>query len=184
MRDTVVAVRESAGRGSYYQLGSGGFIPASHGRLMPERTLLTNRILSAAMENMGNVTEIRFATTENVPVDARCINGVFTVTLFNTPDGSRNIALADNPVFRTARNTSDRARRTATYTFDLIHADNWYGFELVYEGGFIIIRVRNPLRRSENASRPLAGMTIMVDAGHGGSDPDGNTWQKRIRPES
>jgi N-acetylmuramoyl-L-alanine amidase len=73
-------------------------------------------------------------------------------------------------MFRSARNSVDRTRRTVTYTFDLVHTDNWYGFEVVYEGGFIIIRVRNPMRKPDG-ERPLAGMTIVVDAGHGGTDP-------------
>jgi uncharacterized lipoprotein YddW (UPF0748 family)/N-acetylmuramoyl-L-alanine amidase len=166
MRDNVVAVRDG-----FYQLGSGGFIPVTHAVLTPERTLLTNRILSAAMEDMGGVTEIRFAVTENVPVDAKALNGVFTVTLFNTPEGARSIALTSNPMFRAARHTASRSRRTATYTFDLVHADNWYGFEVVYEKGFIVIRVKNPIRKPENDRRPFEGMTIVLDAGHGGNDP-------------
>ncbi|MCL2096067.1 MAG: family 10 glycosylhydrolase [Oscillospiraceae bacterium] len=165
MRDNVVSFRDG-----FYQLGCGGFIPATHAVLMPEKTLLINRILSAATENTGNITEIRFAVSENVPVDAVCRDGVFRVTLFNTPDGGRGMKLGDNPVFRAARVTSDRAKQTVTYSFDLIHADNWYGFELVYEGGFIVIKVKNPIRKTEGA-RPLEGMTIVVDAGHGGGDP-------------
>jgi len=165
MRDTVVALRDG-----FYQLRSGGFIPASHGVLMPERTLLTNRILSAAIENTGGVTEIRFATTENVPVDARCVDGIFTVTLFNTPDGARSFELTDNPMFRSVQSSANRSKRTVTYTFNLIHADNWYGFEVVYEGGSVIIRVKNPRKKSADTARPLDGMTVIVDPGHGGID--------------
>jgi N-acetylmuramoyl-L-alanine amidase len=164
MRDNVISFKDG-----FYQLGCGGFVPATHAVLMPDKTLLINRILSAAMENMGRVTEIRFAITENVPVDAKCIDGVFNVTLFNTPDGARSLTLTDNPVFKSVRSSVNRSRQTVTYTFDLTDADNWYGFEVVYEGGFIIIRVRNPMRKT-GGSRPLEGMTIAVDAGHGGID--------------
>ena len=165
MRDNVVAFRDG-----FYRLGCGGFIPATHAVLMPEKTLLINRMLSAAMADTGKFTELRFAVTENVPVDAVCKDGVFRVTLFNTPDGARHLELVSNPVFKSARYNSDRAKSTVTYTFDLIHADNWYGFEVIYEGGFIIVRVKNPIKKQEG-SRPLEGMLIIVDAGHGGGDP-------------
>jgi len=165
MRDNVVAFKDG-----YYRLGCGGFIPAANAVLTPERTLLVNRILSAAMLDTGKFTEIRFAVTENVPVDAVCKDGVFRLTLFNSPEGARRLELTDNPIFKSVRNSSDKTKRTVTYAFDLIHADNWYGFEVVYEGGFIVFKVKNPMKKP-TGSRPLEGMTIVVDAGHGGNDP-------------
>jgi len=165
MRDNIVAFRDG-----YYQLGFGGWIAAQNVVLTPERTLLVNRILSAAMENAGQFTEIRFAVTENVPVDAKCKDGVFTITLFNTPDGSRNLVYTENPMFATVKNAADKSRKTATYKFDLKDPDNWYGFDVVYEKGFIIIKVKNPMKKIEG-NQPLKGLTIIVDAGHGGTDP-------------
>jgi N-acetylmuramoyl-L-alanine amidase len=138
--------------------------------MLPGKTLLVNRILAAGTENMGEITEIRFAVTENVPINAKCKNGVFTVTLFNTPDGAPAVSLTENPVLKSAKKSSDRAKKTATYTFDLKDPDNWYGFDVVYKGGFIIIKVKNPMKKIEG-DKPLEGLTIIVDAGHGGTDP-------------
>ncbi|MCL2099890.1 MAG: family 10 glycosylhydrolase [Oscillospiraceae bacterium] len=154
----------------YYKLSFGGFIAARDVVTVPERNLVTNRIMSAAMEDMGDVTEIRFGVSENVPVDIKCRNGVFTLKLFNTPDGGRSLALTDNPMFNRVTASSSRSERSVTYTLNLIHPDNFYGFEVVYENGFIKIRVKNPIKTPQG-SRPLEGMTVVVDAGHGGSDP-------------
>jgi len=165
MRDNVIGFADG-----YYKLGFGGWIAAENVVLLPEKTLLVNRILSAGMENMGKVTEIRFAVTENVPLNAKCKDGVFTITLFNTPDGAPAIEPADNPVIKAARRSSDRAKKSVTYSFDLKDPDNWYGFDAVYEGGFIVVKVKNPMKKTEG-SQPLGGLTVMVDAGHGGGDP-------------
>ena len=164
MRDNVVAVK-----GNYYQLGCGAFVPIANVAELSGRVLFTNRIFSAATANKGGVTEIRFAVTENVPVDALCKDGVFRLTLFNTPEGARSMTLGDNPIFKSVKTSSDKTKKTATYTFELKHPDNWYGFEVVYEGGFIIVKVKNPMKKIEG-DKPLAGLTIILDAGHGGSD--------------
>lgn len=165
MRDNVIGFADG-----YYKLGFGGWIAAENVVLLPDKTLLVNRILSAGMEDTGAFTEIRFAVTENVPLNAKCKDGVFTITLFNTPDGAPAIAPAENPVFKTARRSSDRAKKSAAYSFDLKDPDNWYGFDVVYRGGFIVVKVKNPMKKIEG-SQPLGGLTVIVDAGHGGSDP-------------
>ena len=165
MRDRITGFENG-----HFKLSFGGFISANDVILIPEKQLLTNRIISAAMENTGDYTEIRFAVTENVPVNARCKDGVFNVTLYNTPDGGRRLELADNPMFNKVSQRNDASAQSVTYSFDLVHPDNFYGFEVVYGNGFIIVKVKNPMRRAEG-DKPLAGLRIGVDAGHGGSDP-------------
>jgi N-acetylmuramoyl-L-alanine amidase len=165
MRDRITGFENG-----HFRLSFGGYISANDVVLTPERQLLTNRIMSAVMEDTGDVTEIRFGVSENVPVNAVCRNGVFTITLFNTPHGGRRLDLADNPIFSGTSVANNRAEQSVTYTLNLIHPDNFYGFEVVYENSFIIIRVRNPMRRIEG-EQPLRGLTIAVDAGHGGRDP-------------
>ncbi|MCL2159658.1 MAG: N-acetylmuramoyl-L-alanine amidase, partial [Oscillospiraceae bacterium] len=165
MRDNVIGFSNG-----YYKLGFGGWISAENVVLLPDKNLLVNRILSAGIENMGDYTELRFAVTENVPLNAKCKDGVFTVTLFNTPDGAPSLKMADNPMLASVQRYFDRAKKSAIYSFDLKHPDNWYGFDVVYEGGFIVIKIKNPMQKIEKA-KPLEGLTIIVDAGHGGDDP-------------
>ena len=165
MRDTVTGFRDG-----YFRLSFGGYISTNDVRVIPERTLLTNRILSAAMEVHDDITEIRFGVTENVPVDARIENNSLNITLFNSPRGGRILNMPNNPLFTDVTITNNTTQRSVTYSFPLVHADNFYGFDVAYEGGFIIVRVRNPIRLVEG-DRPLAGLTIAVDPGHGGRDP-------------
>ena len=154
----------------YYELRFGGYVHFSNVKMLYGQSLANNKINSATIQNSGVTTDIIFAATENVPVDARCKDGVFTVTLFNTPsDGVAGMNHVRNPIFSSVRSTYDANKKVAVYTFDLIDADNFYGYELSYEGGNIIIRVKNPRRKAEG-DKPLEGLNIIVDAGHGGSE--------------
>ena len=165
MRDNIVGFRDG-----FFRLEFGGYVATSDVRVIPERILLTNRILSAAMQVEDDVTEIRFGVTENVPVDIRVEGGMFSITLFNTPDGGRLLNMPENPLFSGVSLTNNTASNSVRYTFTLIHRDNFYGFDVSYEGNFIVVRVTNPRRRPEG-DLPLAGLTIAIDPGHGGRDP-------------
>ena len=94
------------------------------------------------------------------------------VTLYDTQANTDivNYASADASVDRVAweQVTNDRAR----YTIRLKHAP--YGYLVRWEAGALAIRVRRP--PAIDAARPLAGLTIAVDAGHppvGSTGPTG-----------
>lgn len=156
----------------YFELRFGGYVHFTNVKMLYGQALAANKINSAKMQisNNTNTTDIIFGVAENVPVDAKCKDGVFTVMLFNTPsEGVVGLTLEKNPIFSTVKSTYDADRKIAVYTFDLINADNFYGFELAYENGNIIIRVKNPMKKADG-DKPLAGLDIIVDAGHGGTD--------------
>jgi N-acetylmuramoyl-L-alanine amidase len=165
MRDNITEYTDG-----YYKLRFGGYIAAANVKLLTGTTLAVNKIQSAVMENKGEVTEIKFGVTENVPVDAKGKDGVFNITLYNTPDGGVPLTVTDNPLFNRLFIYTDKTNNSVTYSLDLTEPENFYGFELIYENGFIIIRARNPMKKIEG-EKPLAGLDIIVDAGHGGNDP-------------
>jgi len=55
--------------------------------------------------------------------------------------------------------------------FTLKNEMNYYGFDFSYSAGTLRIAFRQPQRVSLDPLKPLEGKTIIVDAGHGGSDP-------------
>ena len=154
----------------YYELRFGGYVHFSNVKLLYGKQLANNKISDATMQNSGATTDIIFSVRENVPVDAKCKDGVFTVKLFNTPsDKIVGLSNVKNPIFSSVKATYDAKKKVTVYTFDLIDADNFYGFELAYENGKIIIKVKNPKQKADG-DKPLSGLNIIVDAGHGGTD--------------
>ncbi len=56
-------------------------------------------------------------------------------------------------------------------TFQLKNEVNYYGFDYSYDEGKLRIAFRQPQKISLDSQKPLHGKVIVVDAGHGGSDP-------------
>jgi len=164
MSDNIVGLSNG-----YYHLSFGGYVAVSDVVLQPGKQLAINEIQSASIANNGKTTDITFGVTENVPVDAKCKNGIFNVTLYNTPNGGETLDVTDNPLFSSMSVSQNEEQNSVTYSFDLINSDNFYGFEIVYDNGSIIIKARNPMK-AIGGDKPLNGLTIIVDAGHGGID--------------
>ena len=56
------------------------------------------------------------------------------------------------------------------YSFELYDTENFYGFDLDYRDGNVIVSLRNPISVDTRSSSPLDGINIVLDAGHGGDD--------------
>jgi N-acetylmuramoyl-L-alanine amidase len=136
-----------------------GFIP-------PKRVTANARVVAAPAG--GDWSEVI------IPMSARPAYAVeeedraIVVTLYDTEANTDivNYASADASVDRVVweQVTNDRAR----YTIRLKHAP--YGYLVRWDAGSLAIRVRRP--PVIDAARPLAGLTIAVDAGH---PPAGST---------
>lgn len=67
--------------------------------------------------------------------------------------------------------TADVEQNRITFSYTLIDEYNFYGFSTAYDSGTVTISLRNPQKLSESTDQPLSGKTIILDAGHGGTDP-------------
>jgi len=167
MRDYVTRLQDG-----YYTLRCGAYVAQGDMRLLPGRTLNGNAVSTAVMEDRGSVTEIRLGMNENTPYTAYVDGGKFVVTLFNTYGAwAPDINVVRNPLFKSVTKSGSTANNTITYTFTLVDPSNWYGFQDSYNSNSLIIDARNPRTLDMATATPLAGMTIYIDAGHGGDDP-------------
>ncbi len=141
-------------------------------------------VQSGETVNRGRVTEVLFhlsrgKTAEDgtsvsrimPPYNGSAEDGVFVLTLYSV-DGERSSipAMAENPLFDSVEIIpfSDRVR----YVFALKDPVNFYGFDLEYRGdGEAVLMLRNPIPVDLRAERPLEGIRLVLDAGHGGDDP-------------
>lgn len=76
---------------------------------------------------------------------------------------------------------------TYKYTFTLKEKGKFFGFKVDYnEDGNVYLSVNNPIKLSNIAGKPLTGIKIMLDPGHGADDPGttgsivGGTYEKVI----
>ncbi len=140
-------------------------------------------VTSGETINRGRVTEVLFhlSVPDNAdgtpparimpPYNGSAEDGVFVLTFYSA-DGERCAlpTVAENPLFDAVEiiPLSDRVR----YVFSLKDPMNFYGFDLEYRGsGEAVLMLRNPIPVDLTAERPLSGIRLVLDAGHGGDDP-------------
>lgn len=167
MRD--VAVRQDNG---YYKLRCGGWIAESNVTVSRGATVPLATLSSAAFTADSKYTYLTLGISQNVPMNGYVKDGAFYLTLYNTnTDNAQMPAVgAGKLLFSGVTKSADKSKNTVTFTLKLNNAENFYGFEFDYESGKAIVKFRNPQKLAAG-DKPLAGQTILLDAGHGGAEP-------------
>ena len=175
MRDYVTKVEDG-----YCKLRFGGYVKEEEVNIVTGRPLLLNTILTTAVEvvaadttnNKCNTTDIRFGVTENIPVDVdfKGENGDMRIILYNS-DATiiPEFTVPANPLIKSINGKKGTRENMIIYTVTLKDNKNYYGFNIVYENGCLIVKLNNPQKLTDG-DKPLYGKTIVVDAGHGGND--------------
>ncbi|MGN1121104.1 MAG: family 10 glycosylhydrolase, partial [Eubacteriales bacterium] len=164
--------------GSYYKLRFGGYISSSNVKIVDGVALNQNKILAVKVQvngtdtlnNQNNFTDVTFTCLENAPVNAVASAGKIDVTFYNTDSSLLPLPeIAANPLVSSV-SAAAKDETTVIYTICLKNELNAYGYNVVYENGSIVVRMNNPQSLNADPEKPLSGKTIVVDAGHGGSD--------------
>ena len=167
MTDYVVSQRNG-----FYQLRMGGYIAGTD---VEETDDFPSAELSvfteASVENTGETTEFRLLCGDRPPYNG-CIeeDGRFVVTFYNIDaDSAPEPEIGDNPLIRSCEVV--RLEKKVRYAFTLHDTRNFYGFDLHYDDGAVVVTLRNPKVLDLTADKPLNGVYIVLDAGHGGEEP-------------
>ncbi len=175
MRDYVVAVKDG-----YCKMRFGGYVAEDALEFTYGKPLLLNTILTTAIDvndkdttnNKNNSTDIRFGVTENIPVDVdfNGENGDMRIIIYNTDTTIiPQFDVIANPLVKSINGAKGTRENMLIYSVTLKDKKNFYGFNIVYENGCMIVKLNNPQTLKEG-DKPLSGKRIVVDAGHGGDD--------------
>jgi N-acetylmuramoyl-L-alanine amidase len=162
--------------GDWLRLDYGAWIRASETQVIPGNVLPRSRIRSVRAQEIDGWTEIVFPLQVPVPISIQQGDRTFTLTLHNTTAQTDTILFNDDPLIERL-DWQQPTPQQVQYTFNLKTAQQW-GYKLRYEGTTLILSLRHPPerivnRRTENRERglPLAGISVLLDPGHG-SDED------------
>ena len=168
MTDYVVSQRNG-----FYQLRMGGYVAETdveetddHPHPNAELSVLS----SAEIKNAGGTTEFRLECADR-PAYNGCIeeDGRFVVTFYNIDGVSApEVTIGDNPLIQSCEVI--RLEKKVRYAFTLYDTRNFYGFDLFYEDGAVVVSLNNPVKLDLTAEQPLSGVRIVLDAGHGGEE--------------
>jgi N-acetylmuramoyl-L-alanine amidase len=165
------------------QLDYGAWIESSELASFTGAIPLQSQLASVSTQILPETTEITFPLSSPVPIEVKQGDRTFSLTLHNTignqiqnltqpsqpqlwqPNQSINFT---NPVIAQAsyqKIAPDKIR----FDFRLKPRQQW-GYQLRYVGNNFVLSLRKPPVLTKDTNRPLQGIKIMVDPGHGGND--------------
>lgn len=152
---------------SSYQLSSGGWIPKSSVTPLTGNVSVNNKITDMSYQ-IGNKGEQLVLSGTSAPF-FRAVQGSdkLTVKLFHTT-GIRDFSVKQSKLFSKADVIQKDGATTIVFT--LSGKRPLWGYDIKYDQGVTTIYAKYAPSLS-SGSQPLSGITVALDAGHGGSDP-------------
>ncbi len=167
MRD--YAVSQANG---YYLLRVGGYMATENVRELAGNTEIgIANVRAVTVGSAGSHTLVAIDAENTIPMNGYCENGIFYISLYNVNTASvGKITLGENPLFTGAEWVKSTKANSIKIALTLRDPDNFYGFEFDYsDEGMTLVLLRNPVKLPADGL-PLFGKTIVLDAGHGGTD--------------
>ncbi|WP_287279315.1 MULTISPECIES: N-acetylmuramoyl-L-alanine amidase [unclassified Okeania] len=160
--------------GDYLRLDYGGWIKADETRIFTDAAPPRSVIRSAIARQVQGATEIRFPLQVPVPVTVEQGDGYLTLILHNTTAQTDTIRLDDDPLierldWQPILTSTVKNEQGVRYKFYLKTEQQW-GYKLEYVGTTLRLTLRHPPAVKSGISsayKPLTGMKILIDAGHG-----------------
>ncbi len=192
--------------GEWIRLDYGAWIKASEVRIVKDAVPPRSIIRSARSRQVSGWTEVLFPLEIPVPVTVQEGEKTFNLTLYNTTAQTDIIRLDDDPVISRLA-WQQISPLQVQYTFNLKSTQQW-GYKLRYDGTTLVLSLKHPpLPRggnegnSSNSSlqtggnqknsgtiisqaKPLSGIKILLDPGHGGPQDLGAVSPTGIREKT
>jgi N-acetylmuramoyl-L-alanine amidase len=154
-------------KATWVQLNYGGWVMASDlkitlGNLSPA---IVQNIRS---QNNNSNTDVLFALSVPVPLVIDQTEKTLKLTLYNTAASSSIVKMTSNPMIDRVESKSV-APGQMEYTFVYKSRQQW-GYKYRYDGKNLVLSLRQPPAIAKQSNKPLTGVKILLDPGHGGAD--------------
>ncbi|MBQ4353948.1 MAG: family 10 glycosylhydrolase [Clostridia bacterium] len=159
-------------QGGYYRLRMGGYVSEDAVEEITDPALFPSEngtISASSVYSSGKETVFRVTCADRPPYNGAVEDGRFVVTFYGLDAETAPMpSMGDNPLLTSCEiiRLKDRVR----YSFALTAEENFYGFDLRYDEKGVLVTLRNPVSLDLTAEKPLQGISIVLDAGHGGYD--------------
>lgn len=154
----------------FYLLRMGGYVSADEVEEITS-SLPSEKcpIKAVRVTDDGEFTKITLLTPDRMPYNGCIDGGAFVVTFYNVDsETAPEPEIGKNPFFSSC--DVIRLDGKVRYSFPLFDTDNFYGFDLTYGEGETVVTLRDPKAIDLDSPNPLEGITVVLDAGHGGAE--------------
>lgn len=161
--------------GEFLRLDYGAWIKEEETRTFIDATAPRSLIRSLIARPAANATEIFFPLQVPVPVTVEQDDRSFSITLHNAIAQTDTIRFDDDPYIERLDwypilSPMGQGEEAVKYTFRFKTKQQW-GYKLRYEGTSLVLTLRHPPVGAGSTlllrNRPLAGVNILIDPGHG-----------------
>lgn len=154
--------------GSYYKLPDGTYVPKSAVKVysgkMPANTVKSEKI---KYDKKTHTVVTTFSMKMDALYDVQVDKDTVKFVLYDT-DSSGKVFVPDNPLVKSVSAKTDSKGR-AIYTYQLKDGGTLCGFDVFTENGTMTFTLKYaPVLKSKGS---LKGAVILLDAGHGDTDP-------------
>ncbi len=153
--------------GDWLQLAYGGWIRANEVQFLASALPTTATIRSITSRQQAGWTEVIFPLDVPVPIAVHQGDRHLTLTLYHTIPQTDIIHLDADPVIQRLDWQMVGADQVQ-YRFNLHHRQQW-GYRVTYDQNQLVLQLRHPPQLQRGA-RPLTGLRILLDPGHGGPE--------------
>jgi N-acetylmuramoyl-L-alanine amidase len=162
--------------GDWVRLDYGAWIKKSEVQPVPTggppRSRIRSVIAQPVVGQSGDRwTEVRFPLEVPVPLTVQQDEGTFTLTLHNTTAQTDITRLDEDPVVKRL-DWQQIEPGKVQYVFQMKGAQQW-GYKLRYDGTTLVLSLKHPPAgwgRTMPVGKSLAGVTVVLDPGHGGPE--------------
>ncbi len=154
--------------GNFFILQSGGYIPKASVDPVSGKIDLKNTISGGILKVYDDYEKIILDTSKNSAFTAKLTDDKLTFTLYNT-SSTVNVDLSNSRVLSSM--SSEKKDNCVVYQFKQKNNNALWGYHIDYLGDKTVITLTYPPKISSNPQKPLEGVTVVVDPGHGREDP-------------
>ncbi len=168
--------------GDWVRLDYGAWTKRSEVQIRRSPAPPSTFIRSIKARQVGDWTEVVLPLQVPVPITVQQGDRTFTLTLHNTTAQTDTIKLDDNPLI-SRLDWQQTQPGEVRYVFNLKTSQQW-GYKLRYEGTTLILSLKHPpkVKKADGSKgttaatqKPLAGIKIVLDPGHGGPEDLGSS---------
>ncbi|ACL76563.1 family 10 glycosylhydrolase [Ruminiclostridium cellulolyticum] len=152
----------------FYLLKSGVWTATSNVKVINDKAIATNKVSSVTLKSNGSYTDISFKMPVNTVFGVKSASNTLKLTLYNTSGMSVNKSIPSDAPFSSIGYKA--VSGGAQYTFQLKSEGNYFGYYAEYKNGSLVFSMKNAPKISKSGSKPLKGLKVVLDAGHGGSE--------------
>jgi N-acetylmuramoyl-L-alanine amidase len=154
--------------GDWFRLDYGAWINSKETRIIPGSVAPRTIIRSIGYRNLPSHTEVVFPLQAPVPVSVQQGDKSLVLNLYNTTAQTDTFRTDNNPII-SRLDWQQINPNQVQYIFNLKKNQQW-GYKLRYEGTSLVLTMRHPPTFNKNPRKPLSGVKVLLDPGHGGKE--------------